>query len=212
MSKNNKIFLKLKKRYQFIFNDTELRDLLKQHYDSDGCSIGFILGLLENQIEKGKVLDQLSINKDEWLELFRSLYKESTPAKLFKRLEVNPIIPLEQTINEFNCFDQFASDVVSFLKKHEINIGINELNLKQLIKNACGYILYNNIDCKIPYTFDEILVDPDYDTKYIIVLNNTKLFSLVKNGIVGNCKNKINDLIVLVLGMSKPLASQKVTI
>ncbi|MCQ3907777.1 MAG: hypothetical protein MJ219_03495 [Mycoplasmoidaceae bacterium] len=65
MSKNNKIFLKLKKRYQFIFNDTELRDLLKQHYDSDGCSIGFILGLLENQIEKGKVLDQLSINKDE---------------------------------------------------------------------------------------------------------------------------------------------------
>ncbi len=139
------------------------------------------------------------------MELFKVLYKEERAIHLFKKLEVNPITPLEQTINEFSCFDNFINNTINFFKKHSLNLNIDELKLKSLIKNALGYILYNHIECKIPYSFDKILNDPDYDTKYIVVLNNTKLFGLLKKDITENCQDHINSLIVLVLGMSKAL-------
>lgn len=205
MSKTAKVFHQLKSKYQFLLNDSDLKELLANHYDKDCCSIIFILGLLENRIDSKKILNHININKDEWVELFKVLYKEERAIHLFKKLEVNPITPLEQTINEFSCFDNFINNTINFFKKHSLNLNIDELKLKSLIKNALGYILYNHIECKIPYSFDKILNDPDYDTKYIVVLNNTKLFGLLKKDITENCQDHINSLIVLVLGMSKAL-------
>lgn len=209
MNKTQKVFLKLKSRYQFLLSDPDLVELLKQHYDKEGCAIIFIFGLLENRIDRNKLINHIQINKDEWLNLFYPLYKNERAIKLFKKLEVNPITPIEQTISAFYCFDDFINNFILFLKKHEINIGIDETELKRLLKYSLGYILYNQIDCKIPYSFDKILKDPDYDTKYIVVLNNTKLFALVKKGITDNCQSNINNLIMLVLGMSKALNDTK---
>ena len=70
-------------------------------------------------------------------------------------------------------------------------------------------MLYNNIEYKLPYSFEKILADPDYDTKYIFILNNTKLFSLAKQSIVDNCEEDINDIIVLILCMSKTLNKEQ---
>ena len=205
MNKTEKVFNKIKTRYQFLVVNPDLKDLLKNHYDCDGRSILFVIALLENRIGKRKIFHHIQINKDEWIELFSILYKEEKLVQLFKKLEINPITPFEQTLQAFDYFDRFINSTINFFKKHDLNVNIDELELKNLLKYALGYILYNSIECKISYSLNEILNDPDYNTKYIVILNNTKLFSLVKKNIADNCQSDINNLIMLVLGMSKSL-------
>lgn len=205
MNKTEKVFNKIRTRYDFLVQNPDLKDLLKNHYDKDGRSILFIIGLLENRIGRIKIFNHIQINRDEWVELFGMLYKEEKLVQFFNKLEINPITPFEQTLQAFDYFDPFINKTINFFKKHDLNLNIDELELKSLLKYTLGYILYNSIECKIPYSFNEILADPDYNTKYIVVLNNTKLFSLVKKGITNNCQGDINNLIMLVLGMSKSL-------
>ncbi|MCQ3908953.1 MAG: hypothetical protein MJ200_05555 [Mycoplasmoidaceae bacterium] len=128
------------------------------------------------------------------------LYRNQEMIELYKRLEINPIVPLEHTISSFDCFDKFITNFFSLLKQHENNLNVSEDIIKKLIKSTLGYLLYNCISCKIPYEFKDILVDPEYDTKYQIILNNTKLFATAKQYIIDVCRNNINDLIVLLLG------------
>lgn len=205
MTKDEKKFKKYKSKYSFIFNDKILSDLLKQHFDNKGCFIVFIIALLNNQIDSKRIMTQLKINKDEWSELFCTLYKDEKIVELYRKLEINPIIPLEQTIESFTCFNSFINNFIDFLKKHELNLNINEASIKSILKNTFGYLLYNTVECKIPYSFEQMLLDPEYETKYLVILNNTKLFAKAKQEIVSNCKDKINELIVLLLGMNKKL-------
>ena len=62
-----------------------------------------------------KLYDQLKVNKDEWCELLCEIYKNREIVKIFKQLEMNPIVPLEQTINSFSCFDSFINRFIKFL-------------------------------------------------------------------------------------------------
>ncbi|MCQ2957060.1 MAG: hypothetical protein MJ233_04500 [Mycoplasmoidaceae bacterium] len=137
--------------------------------------------------------------------MFCTLYKDEKIVELYRKLEINPIIPLEQTIESFTCFNSFINNFIDFLKKHELNLNINEASIKSILKNTFGYLLYNTVECKIPYSFEQMLLDPEYETKYLVILNNTKLFAKAKQEIVSNCKDKINELIVLLLGMNKKL-------
>lgn len=205
MTKDEKLFKKYKARYSFIFNDKYLSDLLKQHFDSNGCFIVFMIALLNNKVEPRRIMAQLKINKDEWSELFCHLYKDEVIKSLYKKLEINAIIPLAQIIQSFDCFNPFINQFIEALKSHELNLNISEASIKQILKSVFGYLLYNSIECKIPYNFEQILLDPDYETKYLMVVNNTKLFAQAKQNIVLHCGDKINDLIVLLLGMNKKL-------
>ena len=205
MTKDEKFFKKFKTKYSTIFNHPLISEALKNHFDNNGSFIAFTLGLVENRIDNNKFLTHLKINKDEWAELFITLYKNQNIIDIYKKLEINPIVPLEQTISSFNCFDGFINQFIEFIKKHEINLNIHESKIKTILKSAYGYLFYNKIDCKLPYNINEIIVDPEYDTKNVVILNNTKLFATVKQQIVSSCGEKINDLIVLLLGLSNKL-------
>lgn len=209
MTKDEKVFKKYQTKYSFILTDKYLSDLLKLHFDSQGAFVIFMVGLMNNQVSPKKIMSQLKINIDEWSELFCRLYKDQKIIDLYKKLEINPIIPLEQIIDSFDYFNPFINDFVETLKKHELNLNISESGIKDILKSVFGYLLYNSIDCKIAYSLEKILLDPDYETKYLMILNNTKLFAKAKQNILANCKDKINDLIVLLLGMSKPLSEKR---
>lgn len=203
MTKDEKIFKKFKHKYIFIFND--LNKALQNHFDKKGGFVTFIIAFLECKFSSKHVYEQMKINKDEWVELFLGLYQNQEIQDIYKKLEINPIVPLEQTIASFDCFDKFITNFFTLLKQHENNLNVSEDTIRQLIKSVLGYLLYNSIDCKIAYEFKDILLDPDYDTKYQILLNNTKLFATAKQNIVNVCQNKINDLIVLLLGSNNSL-------
>lgn len=209
MTKNAKAYKKFWKKYSLILDDKYLSELRKNHFDKNGAFVGFLLAFLDNQINNKKLFSQFKVNKDEWCELLCEIYKDPEPIKLFKKLEINPIVPLEQTIDEFSCFDAFINHFIKFVKMHQLNLNIDENNVKQLIKNAFGYILYNCIECIVPYKLDNILVDQDYETKVLMAINNTKLFSFAKQSILENCQDKINNLIVLLLSMSNKLNYDK---
>lgn len=209
MTKDEKLFKKFKTKYSIIFNDQLINDALKNHFDNNGSFIAFTLGLIENRIDNNKFLTHLKINKDEWVELFLTLYKNQTIIDIYKKLEINPIVPLEQTISSFSCFDDFINLFIEFIKKHEINLNIHESKIKTILKNTFGYLFYNKIECKLPYDINEIVVDPEYDTKNVVILNNTKLFAAAKQQITNCCGEKINDLIVLLLGMNQSHSCDK---
>lgn len=209
MTKDEKLFKKFKTKYSIIFNDQLINDALKNHFDNNGSFIAFTLGLIENRIDNNKFLTHLKINKDEWVELFLTLYKNQTIIDIYKKLEINPIVPLEQTISSFGCFDDFINLFIEFIKKHEINLNIHESKIKTILKNTFGYLFYNKIECKLPYDINEIVVDPEYDTKNVVILNNTKLFAAAKQQITNCCGEKINDLIVLLLGMNQSHSCDK---
>lgn len=206
MTKNEKLFAKLKKRFSFIFNDQYISELLEHHFDKNGCFIAFVIGLLENRIDKKKILNHFKINKDEWSELFCLIYKDQQIIDVYKKIEINPVVSFDTITKSFDCFDKFIDLLIEFLKKHEIETKIEDQKLKKLFKFVFGYILYNSLDCKLPYELNEILLDPEYENKYSIILNNTKLFSLAKQKIVDVCDDKINEVIVLLLGMNKALS------
>ncbi|XQP54864.1 MAG: hypothetical protein ACOQNV_01855 [Mycoplasmoidaceae bacterium] len=203
MTKDEKIFKSFKNRYSFIFNDSNIVKALANHFDKRGSFISFVIAFLQCKFSEKHVYEQIKINKDEWIELFLSLYTNQEIIELFKKIEINPIVPLEQTVSSFNCFDPFITSLFTLLKQHENNLNVSEDIIRQLLKSALGYLLYNSIDCKIAYEFKDILIDPEYDTKYQIILNNTKLFATAKRYIVDICQDKINDLIVLLLGSNK---------
>lgn len=209
MNKNKKYFESFRKKYHFILNNSDLSPLIKKHFNANGSWIIFIFALLENRIDPKKIFNHIKINRDEWCELFIPLYSNQQAINLYKKLEVNPVISLEQTINEFNCFATFANSFVSFIHKHNLSLSIADEQVKKMIINAFGYILYNTINFKLPFTIKQMLLDPDYDTKYLFVLNNTKLFSTIKELILANCGKKINDLIILLLGQSNELSVEE---
>lgn len=209
MTKDEKLFLKYKKQFAFLFNDEALASLLSNHFDNNGCYIVFVIAILQNKLEKDKVLNHLKINKDEWIQLFSQLYKNQDIINLYKKLEINPIVPLEQTIERFDCFNPFINELINFLKQHELNTNIHETKIKQLLVSVFGYLLYNHIGCNLPYDIEKILTDHEYDTKYTIILNNTKLFASAKKQIIEVFGETINDLIVLLLGMNKQLNLDK---
>lgn len=209
MTKNAKAYQKFKNKYSFILNDRFLVEVRENHFDKNGAFISFLLAFLDNKINSKKLHNQLTVNKDEWSDLFIQIYKEESYIDLYKKLEINPIVPLEQTIREFDRFDSFINTFVNFVKVHELNLNISEDKLKLLVKNAFGYLLYNSIECKIPYKLEDILLDREYETKLLMAVNNTRLFSLVKQSILDNCRDKINNLIVLLLGMSNKLNYEK---
>lgn len=209
MTKDEKIFGKFKQKHSFIFNDVNFKNLLKTHFDKNGTFVSFIIALIENRLDENKVITHLSINKDEWIELFENLYKNQDVIEVYKKLEINPIIPIEQTVSSFSCFNSFINLLLDFIRQHGMNLNIRETELKEMFRAAFGYLLYNNIDCKLHYEIIDNILDNDYDTKYIFVLNNTKLFASIKNIILNTCGNKVNDLIVLLLGMNKALSEDK---
>lgn len=209
MTKDEKIFQKFKKKYSVIFDDANLNQQIQNHFDQNGAFVGFCLAILSNKLDQDKLINHLKINCEEWVNLFSLLYKNNQIVNLYKKLEMNPIIPLEHIIESFSCFDEFINKFIWFLKQSEINLNIAEEELKDLIKNGLGYLLYNKVDCKLPYEIDKILLDNDYETKKIVILNNTKLFAAVKKSIVDNYFDGINDFIVLILGMNKGLSLDK---
>lgn len=209
MTKDEKLFEQFKRKHSSIFNDVNFSNLLQDHFNKNGSFVCFVLALIENRWDQKKLITHLSINKDEWLELLGILYRDEHIIDIYKKLEINPIVPLEQTIASFNCFNSFINSLLDFLRKHEINLNIHEKDLKELFKSGLGYLLYNNIEFKLHYEIKDNILDNDYETKYIFVLNNTKLFAGIKKLILDNCGENINDLIALLLGMSKPLSEDK---
>lgn len=208
MSSNKKLLQKYKDKLSFIFNDKFLSQSIKNHFDKNGTCILFVIALLQNKLGEKVINNHLYINKDEWIDLFSSLYRDENVIKVYKKLEINPIIPLNQIIDSFKCFNRYVDTLITFLKQHELNLNISENDLRCLFKNVFNYVTYNCIDCKLPYDLKDILHDPDYDTKYLMILNNTKLFAAAKQSIISCCKDKINDLIVLLLGTNKSLSEE----
>lgn len=206
MTKNEKIFKRLKKRYSFLFQSDILQQAIQNSFNKNGSLLAFAIGLLENRLDNKQVFNLISINKDEWIDLFSKLYQDTKINDIFQKLQINPVIPIDQITQTFTCFDKFIDELIMLLKQHQINLNISEIKLKSMIRNTFGYLLYNSIDWIIPYHLNEILIDNEYDAKYVVILNNTKLFAVVKQEIVSNCGEKINDLIAFLLGINKPLS------
>lgn len=206
MTKNERLIQKFKSSISFIFNDKFLSQSISHHFDKNGVFILFVVAFLQTKIGEKAINNHLYINKDEWTDLFNKLYSDAEIIEVYKKLEINPIIPFNQIIEHFKCFNKFVNALIEFLKKHELNSSVADTKLKELFMNVFSYITYNCLDCKLPYNLENILADVDYDTKYLMILNNTKFFAKAKQSIIETCQDKINDLIVLLLGSNKSLS------
>lgn len=207
--KDDKLYKKFKRQYKLIFSNKDFIDCAKSSFDRKYGLVAFILSLLENQIGSEKLLLSLQKNKNEWLNLFASLYKDENINKAYEILSLNPIVDFDKIVGCFDCFDNAISIITNFIEYKNINIDIGFKYFKKILKSGFGFILYNAIDCKINYSFEQILTDNEYDAKILMILNNTKLFALVKDAIVESCGNKINNLITLLLGISNDLSYDK---
>lgn len=212
MKRNKKddiVLLKFKLIYQKVFLNPKFVSAIKTHFNKNGGFAAFILGFVENQIGREKLLKHIDINLPEWIELFADLYDDLTIIDTYSNLGFNPIISLEEIKKSFSCFDKMIDKIWMYFNSEQLSININEFHTKQILKSSLGYLLYNSIDCRIKYDFLDILSDPLYDQKIVMITYNTKLFADAKRCIVNNCGKKINDLITLLLGASKDLNFDK---
>jgi len=207
--KDEKIFNKFKQDFKFIFKDNNFIRFTQNHFNKNGSFAAFTLAFLQNKVGEKRVFDSARINSKEWVDLFESLYNDQTIKDALDKLILNPLIPLDKIQNTFKCFDNFIDKLFDYIKEQEWSLNISNKDAKELLVSAYGYILYNSIECKLDRQLDDIVVDPKYDQKYTMILNNTKLFSDVKNNIRNYCGEKINDLIVILLGGSNHLALDK---
>jgi len=207
--KDEKIFNKYKQEFKFIFKDKNFIEFTQNHFNKNGSFAAFTLAFLQNRVGEKRIYDCARINKDEWVGLFENLYKDQTIFDAYNKLSLNPIIALDKIKITFKCFDNFIDKLFDYIKEQEWSLNISNKDAKELLVSAYGYILYNSIECKLGRQLEDIVVDKDYDNKYIIILNNTKLFSEIKNNIRECCSEKINDLIVVLLGGSNHLALDK---
>lgn len=198
MRNNEKELSKIKKTFSFIFNK-DLVALLNKHFDKNASFILLTIALLQNKIGSKIIYNNFYINREEWTDLFISLYQNNLIINAFDKIKINPVISIDNIINSFNCFDQFIDQLIHFLEKHQLNLGIEKKQLKQLFKNIFIYLSYNKINVQLAENLNDIIIDNDYDKKFLILSNNTKLFSVTKKMILDNFGDKINDLIVFLL-------------
>lgn len=204
--KDEKIFNKFKKNYSFIFNNETIKNLLENHFNKNGSFIVFTLSILQNKVGGKAIFNHAKINLQDWISLFENLYSDEQIKKVFEIVKLNPLQDLAAIQNMFVCFKPFAEKLIDYLDEQELKININKNAFVQTICDAFGYFLYNDLEVKINQNIKDIIEDKHYDKKVTIILNNIKLFAVVKKHIQDYCGEKINDLIVLVLGGSNHLA------
>lgn len=207
--KDEKIFLNFKKKFSFIYKDKNLINTMKTHFDQNGAFIGYLLAFLSNRYQLPRISRTISLNKTPWLVLFDKIYKDQEILECYKKAALNPTIAFETLLNSFKCFDNIANEFVYLLNKEDIKLDLSDSTIKQFVIKGFSYILYNKVDCLVPYELSDIISDPKYETKVQIVIYNTRLFGDLKDLILANCSNKVNDFIVLILGMTKRLSVEK---
>lgn len=209
LTKDEKIFLKFRNEFPFIFNDKIFNKKLDEHFDKDGVLACYCLALICNKFSKTRLIKLIKNNPEPWLTLFTNLYIDKDIIQTYDQLELNPCIEFNKVISSFKCFDRFIRLFINFIKNQNIEIGFEFDVVEELLKKGVSFLLYNMIDCQIPYDLQNIIRDEKYESKVQMVIYNTRLFSALKQLIVTNCENNINDLIVLVLGMSKNIGEEK---
>lgn len=207
--KDEKIFLNFKKKFSFIFKDKNLAKSMENHFDKNGALIAYLLAFLSNRYQLPRITRTIRLNKTPWLVLFDNIYKDQDIIETYKKAELNPTIAFETLLESFRCFNKFADEFVALLNKEEIKLGLSDATIRQFVIKGFSYILYNKVDCLVPYELQDIISDPKYEAKVQIVIYNTRLFGDLKDLILANCSNKVNDFIVLILGMTKRLAVEK---
>lgn len=207
--KDEIIFNNFKNNFNEIFKDKNFIDMTKNHFNKNGSFAVFTLALLQNRVSEGKIIANARINKQDWMIMFENLYKDQNIINTFEKLNLNPVITLNNIVKMFVVFENFANQVWSYVAEQNWDLNISKNDFIEMISSAFGYLTYNQIECKLNNKLSDIVQDPQYDTKYTIILNNTKLFAKAKSCILKHCELKINDLIVILLGASNHLALDK---
>lgn len=205
MTKNKKNVKRIKSMFKFIFRDKFLSPLLIGHFDKHCDFITFTLAAMANRADIKSLISVMKKNKTDWSKLFCSIYENKSIIEAFKQLEMNPVISLDEVIKKMDCFDNFLSLLDQLISSQQLDLGIKNQYLIEIIKNGLGYLLYNKINIQIPYHFSWNLTDPSYETKYIFTLYNTKLFARCKQSIIKHFGDKINDLIVVLLALTRQI-------
>lgn len=209
LSKDEKIFLKFRKEFSFVFNDKIFNNKLDEHFDKDGVFVCFLLALLTNKFNKTRLIKLMKTNAEEWLSFFTKLYLDKEIIETYNQLELNPCIEFNQVVSSFKCFDKFINSFISFIEEHDIQIDFENNLIADFIRKGFGFLMYNMIELQIPYDLDKVVRDEKYDTKVQMLIYNARLFGAIKQLILNNCNNNINDFVVLILGMSKNLSEEK---
>lgn len=209
IKKDDILYSKFQKKYRAIFKDDKFIEFTRKHFNSNGGFAGFILAFLENQVGSKKALEHVTINAHDWIDIFYDLYTDENIIVEFNNLVLNPIIEYNMIVKSFDAFDPIISKFIRYFERENLDFKLPNEQIRRIIKTAFSYILYNCLDCKLPYQIGDLLTDVQYDQKVIIVLNNTRFFSDAKKAILDNCGKKINDLITMLLAVSKNLYYDK---
>lgn len=204
-TKNVKRYLRFQKKIKFILHDNKMHFLLKHHYDHCGRVLTYILYFIVYWTNDRKIIKKILQFKDEWILLFTKFYQNKKIQKIFTLINNNP---QEFDINNIKMFDEIKSFIkmlIFFIKKQQIQLLVSDDKTYNIIFLSLRYLFYNSAISKISQPINKILIDLDYDKKYIITLNNITLFANAKNCILHSCGNKVSDLISFLFGCSNEL-------
>ena len=202
--KDVKRYLKFQKKIKFILHNKETQNFLKNHYDHCGKIITLILYYVVQWSNDKKIVKKIRNFKSEWISLFAKFYNDKEIKKIFAKIISYPEI-FENNINAFDKIRPFIKILLLFIKNQQIKLIILMNEAYNVIYLSLRYLIYNFAKSQIPNAINEILVDKDYDKKYIITLNNVNFFTDAKNSILDSCGNKVSDLISFLCGCSNKL-------
>ena len=174
-TKNVKRYLRFQKKIKFILHDNRMHFLLKHHYDRCGRVLTYILYFIVYWTNDRKIIKKILQFKDEWILLFTKFYQNKKIQKIFALINNNP---QAFNINNIKMFDEikpFIEMLIFFIKKQQIQLLISNNKTYNIIFLSLRYLIYNSAISKISQPINKILVDLDYDKKYIITLNNITL-------------------------------------
>lgn len=207
--KDEKIFLKFKKEFSFIFNDQILKREIQNHFDKKGAFASYILAFISFRFKKKRLIKTILSNKEVWLSFFTKLYKDQEIIKAYTKLDLNPCIEFDKVIKCFDCFDTIIEQLLFLLKQERIDLNLSNEEINKFLKHGLGYLLYDQIDFVIPYELKDILNDEKYESHLQMIIYNTRLFGYLKELILKYGLTEVNDFIVLILGMTKRHAQEK---
>lgn len=203
MNKTEKSFRKFKREFSFILNKIEKAVKETNHFDENLSLASFVLAFLQNRCDKKTLKNRLKGNKDFWINLLLEIYRDKKVMTTYKNIVLNPYLNFTNIIKSFDCFNSFRNELIRALKTYDLNVNLSNEAISDFICFGLGYLVYNKVKCQINYELKDVLLDKKYDSKLQIIIYNTRLFSLIKKIILDNCQDKVNDFIVLLIGMSQ---------
>lgn len=187
--KNEKIYRNFIKKFKFFLKN-KLIIGTPHYFDLDHKLIKYCLIVIYFVVQNP--INKIKNNLDKLNVLFCDLYQNLANSKYYEKIKNN----FDLTNYDEVKFKNFAINLC-FIFEQEIK---NKEIFIALITSGLNYFFLNNIDCKI--TLD-LKKNPANKIDFAIFI--TKQFAKLKEIILKNFKNNANELIILIIGMSKQM-------